>query len=340
MVSTEHRKVYISRCYRNLTSAGNKAKTDNETTMREMGFINIGLRQKVSSNDVTVFFYDLASIIKACLAMRKGDELLLQYPVKKYFSLLCHVAHWHGARVTALIHDLGSFRRRKLTVKQEINRLSNADRVVASNATMEQWLKDNGLTVDTGALGLFDYRSPSAPTARKRGNVCRIVYAGSLAPRKNTFFLQLPALVSGYELHIYGNGDAMPSLKDDPHFVFHGFTPADAFIAHNDGDFGLVWDGDSVDACTGSFGGYLRYNSPHKASFYLRSGLPVIVWNEAAIAPIVEREGVGFTIASLRDLPARLAQISDSDFQAMQANAMKMADRLNRGYFFRKAMSE
>lgn len=294
----------------------------------------------MSSNGAVVFFYDLAGIIKACLVMRKGDELLLQYPVKKYFSLLCHVAHRHGAHVTALIHDLGSFRRRKLTVRQEINRLSNADRVVASNAIMEQWLKDNGLTVATGALGLFDYRSPSTPAARKRGKVCRIVYAGSLAPRKNSFFLKLPALVSGYELHIYGNGDAMPSLKDDPHFVFHGFTPADDFIAHNDGDFGLVWDGDSVDACTGSFGGYLRYNSPHKASFYLRSGLPVIAWNEAAIAPVIEREGVGFTIASLRDLPARLAQISDSDFQAMQANAMKMADCLNSGYFFRKAMAE
>lgn len=38
----QHRLCYISRNYYNLTSAGNKAKTDNEDTLMEMGAVNLG----------------------------------------------------------------------------------------------------------------------------------------------------------------------------------------------------------------------------------------------------------------------------------------------------------
>lgn len=41
--------------------------------------------------------------------------------------------------------------------------------------------------------------------------------------------------------------------------------------------FGLVWDGNSMDTCTGNYGSYLRINDPHKVSLYLSSGLPIIV---------------------------------------------------------------
>lgn len=341
-----HRMVYLSRCYRNLTSAGNKAKTDIETSMQEMGFVNIGLPQKVGSNKTFIFFYDLLGVIKACCSLRKGDTLMLQYPLKKYFSLLCNVAHLHGAKVMTVIHDLGSMRRRKLTVPQEIRRLSHADCVIATNSVMEQWLKDNGLKVKTGALGLVDYRS-AVPLPTKQaddtvewgsGRVCKIAYAGSLAMRKNSFFLNLASIVHGYELHIYGDAHAMPSLKDNKAFVFHGFTPADEFIAHSFCDFGLVWDGDSLDTCSGNFGEYLRYNTPHKTSFYLRAGMPVIVWRESAIAGIIEQEGVGFCISSLRELPERLEKITKEEYEAMKKNTLRLAEKINTGGFFKSAV--
>lgn len=341
-----HRMVYISRCYHDLTSAGNKAKTDNETTMQEMGFVNIGLPQRVKDKGIFIFLYNLAGVVKACCLMRHDDILVLQYPVKKYFTFLCRMAHLHDAKVVAIIHDLGSFRRQKLTVKKEIERLSHADSIIASNQAMEQWLRDNGLKKDTSALGLFDYRSKAAIEEKNLGHDIdnrkgfRVVYAGSLNPRKNSFFLSLPSVIHGFEPHIYGKGDAMPSLKNDPRVVFHDFTPADEFIAHCDGDFGLVWDGDSLDSCTGPFGEYLRYNSPHKASFYLRAGLPVIVWKEAGIAPIIERNGIGITISSLRELPQRLAEISDEELRAMRQRVLKTAVQLNNGYFFRKAIEK
>lgn len=336
------RMVYLSRCYRNTTSAGNKAKTDNEQTMDEMGFRNVGLSRRIGGNGIYIFFYDLLSVLKAATSLRRGDVLVLQYPVKKYFSFLCSMAHAKGAHVVALIHDLGSFRRKRLTVGQEIHRLSHADYVIASNTKMKEWLVAQGLRKPVGALGLFDYRSQATPVPyeHQAGEPYHVVYAGSLAMRKNAFFLQLPPFVHGFELHVFGNGDKMPSLQAEKSFVFHGFQPADAFIRNVGGDFGLVWDGDSLDACTGPFGEYLKVNSPHKVSFYLRAGLPVIIWKESALAPLIAQEGIGITISSLRDLAPRLAAITPEAYAAMRERVKDVAGRLAHGAFFRQAVSE
>lgn len=120
---------YLSRCYRDLRSAGNKAKTDNERTLDALGAVNLGLPMHVSDNKITNFLLTFASVAQFSFAVRWGDEVVLQYPVKKYFTYLCRVAHLRGARITALIHDLGSFRRKKLTTEQEIARLSHADTI-------------------------------------------------------------------------------------------------------------------------------------------------------------------------------------------------------------------
>ena len=258
----------------------------------------------------------------------------MQYPVKKYFAFLCRVAHLRGAKVVTLIHDLGSMRRKKLTIAQEISRLMHADYVIASNDVMRQCL---------GALGLFDYRSKTTQQEEKGTEVPKersIVYAGALAMRKNAFILQLPDVIKGYKMHIYGNRSGLPELKESDRLIFHDFMPADQFIQGVEGDFGFVWDGDSVDSCTGNFGEYLLYNSPHKVSFYLRAGMPIIIWEEAALAKLVEEEGIGFGIGSIKQLNTRLASITEEQMAAMRDNVRRVSDTLAHGGFFRKALEE
>ena len=124
---------YLSRNYKDLNGAGNKAKTDMEQIMVSMGFKNIGLKRTFYHNQVISFFLTLAGVIKAVCCLRKGDVLLLQYPLKKYFAFLCNAAHLKGCKVIILIHDLGSFRRKKLTIPQEIRRLNHADYAIVLN---------------------------------------------------------------------------------------------------------------------------------------------------------------------------------------------------------------
>lgn len=334
----QKRLCYISRNYYNLTSAGNKAKTDNEDTLAEMGAINLGLPRTIRNSKILAFFLDLIGVIRACILLQKDDVLFLQYPVKKYFSFLCHIAHLKGARTVSLIHDLGSFRRKKLTIQKEINRLSNSDYIIASNEKMKGWLKEHGLQKPVGALGLFDYRSESKIVTEREQ--IKVVYAGALSMKKNSFLIELSKTLNHWQLLVCGNKEGLQGLQDNPQITYQGFVPSEEFIKHIDADFGLVWDGDSLDGCSGEYGQYLKWNSPHKVSFYLRAGLPLIIWKEAAVAPIIEEAGAGITIRSLEELDDRLKALTLEDYQKMKANTVIMAKRLNEGYFLLQALEE
>ena len=337
----QKRLCYISRNYYNLTSAGNKAKTDNEDTLAEMGAINLGLPRTIRNSKILAFFLDLIGIIRACILLQKDDVLFLQYPVKKYFSFLCHVAHLKGAKTISLIHDLGSFRRKKLTIQKEINRLSDSDYIIASNEKMKGWLKEHGLQKPVGALGLFDYRSESiCPEEVTEREQVKVVYAGALSMKKNSFLVDLSQTLSNWQLLVCGNKEGLQGLQENPQITYQGFVPSEEFIKHIDADFGLVWDGNSLDGCSGEYGQYLKWNSPHKVSFYLRAGLPLIIWKEAAAAPIIEEAGVGITIRSLKELDDRLKALTLEDYQKMKANTVIMAKRLNEGYFLHQALEE
>lgn len=73
---------YLSRNYKGLGSAGNKAKTDIEKIMDSMGLGNAGLRQTTYNNKLAHFFLTLAGVIKSPFSLKRGDTLLLQYPLK------------------------------------------------------------------------------------------------------------------------------------------------------------------------------------------------------------------------------------------------------------------
>ena len=341
----QHRLCYISRNYYNLSTAGNKAKTDYESILASMGATNIGLPRKIGSNKLIAFFYNLLSILKACFQMRRNDIVVLQYPVKKYFSFICNVARLKKAKTISLIHDLGSFRRKKLTIPQELKRLDHTDYVIATNESMKQWLIQQGFHKPMGTLGFHDYLSsvpiPSdAKNHRQEKDAWNIIYAGSLNLRKNAFILNMKEIDKSFKFHLYGNMPDYNAIAEDKNMIWHGFMQADDFIAKAKGDFGLVWDGDSLDECHGDFGGYLKYNTPHKASFYLRAGLPIIVWRQSAIAQLVEQEQVGIAIDSLKQLPQQLKELSSQRYEELKANALRLSLEVNKGMNLKKAITD
>lgn len=341
-----NRLCFISRNYRNTTASGNKAKTDNEITLERLGAVNIGMPRTYFKSKITTFFLDLLGVLRFSFRVRRGDLIVLQYPIKKYFEYLCKVAHAKGATTMVLIHDLGAFRRKKLTIERERQRLSRADMVIASNATMGQWLKDCKLTNVVAPLGLFDYRSsaplPSLPKRKNAKTVVShtIIYAGALGMRKNAFLLKWHECCAGLPLSIYGKAKDLPALADVEEVTICGFTPADQFISSVKDGWGLVWDGDSTESCSGNFGEYLRYNSPHKLSFYLRAGLPVIVWSQSATAPIVRHLGIGLVIDNLNQIRDMLDGVTPEEYLSIKERVAEVAAKLNNGGFLRAAIIE
>lgn len=332
---------YLSRNYKGLSSAGNKAKTDIERIMEEMSFRNVGLKQTTYTNEVLSFLATLAGVLKSSFCLHKGDKLVLQYPLKKYFTFVCNMAHLRGANVIVLIHDLGSFRRKALTVEQEIKRLNHADYVIAHNEKMRKWLEDNGCKAKLGVLEIFDYLSETKPTPKP--NVKRpysVLYAGALNLRKNTFLYEVGEYIRSFSFNLYGNGFEIDKAKGNEHFKYMGFVKSDGLIATAQGDFGLVWDGFSVYACTGNFGEYLQFNNPHKTSLYIRCELPVIIWSKAALANFVRENGIGICIDSLEDLEGILNSLSEEQYLKMKEKTAQIGKLLSEGHFTRKTLQE
>ena len=199
---------------------------------------------------------------------------------------------------------------------------------------MKGWLKEHGLQKPVGALGLFDYRSESkCPEEVTEREQVKVVYAGALSMKKNSFLIELSKTLSHWQLLVCGNKEGLQGLQNNPLITYQGFVPSEEFIKHIDADFGLVWDGNSLDGCSGEYGQYLKWNSPHKVSFYLRAGLPLIIWKEAAVAPIIEEAGAGITISSLEELDGKLANLTPEQKKEMKKQAVNLAQKLNKGGF-------
>lgn len=329
---------YFSKNYKNLSNAGNKAKTDIEEIWRKEDFKNIGLQQTIGKNKITGFILTLISILKVSVNLHKNDILLVQYPLKKYYSYLCCMARLKRAKTITLIHDLGSFRRQKLTVAQEIKRLNCSHYIIAHNKAMQGWLQKQGLTVPVGCLEIFDYLSPEpTPERHQDTSSYKIVYAGALSPRKNKFLYEMGEFIKNYQINLYGKGFETEQAKGKEHFVCKGFVPSDKLIREVEGDFGLVWDGDSISACSGDWGFYLKYNNPHKTSLYIRCELPIIIWKEAALASFVEENRIGICIDSLSELNDVLAGLTSEEITAMKTNTARISQRLASGYYTQKA---
>lgn len=333
-------QVYISHNYKGITSAGNKAKTDVENILRSEGFRNIGLPQTHFRNKILSFSLTLASVLVAMFRLHRGDVLFLQYPLKKYFCLICNVAHRKGARVIVLVHDLGCFRRKALSPTQDVARLSHSDYIIALTDCMRLWLVSNGCNLPCGTLGFWDYLSSSEMNLRRLlHSPARIAYAGSLNGKKNAFLFDWVRNKHPFLLSLYGHHfDATEVETSFAHF--EGFVSSDKFVAHCEDDFGLVWDGASTTTCSGSYGEYLRLNAPHKASFYIRSGLPIIVWKNSGIASVVQSEGVGMCINSLEELDDMLSRVTEEKYQEMRTRVLHLSERINKGCFLRKALHE
>ncbi len=72
-------------------------------------------------------------------------------------------------------------------------------------------------------------------------------------------------------------------------------------------------------------GEYLKYNNPHKTSLYIRCHLPVIIWNQAALAPFARQQGIGLCVDSLRDIAPTLAVLTPERYAEMRGRVEELS---------------
>jgi hypothetical protein len=335
-------KFYLSKNYNNTISAGNKAKTDIEQILSRLGYKNAGLAQTACSNKIMGFVLTFTSVLKVFFTISAEDTVVIQYPFKKYYSFVCNIIHFRKGKVITVIHDLGAFRRKKLTVEKEIRRLKHTDVLIVHNENMKEWLLQQGYSKPVVCLGIFDYLSSSENNKLHTidGQLVKVIYAGALSYKKNKYLYELDDKISKWQFELYGSGFEEGKIKKQSHFKYNGFIPSDQLIEQVDAHFGLIWEGDSISTCSGNFGDYLKLNNPHKASLYIRCNLPLIVWEESALATFISENKIGICIRSLTELDTVLSAISVESYNEMKENIRKINRQVATGYYIDKALNE
>ena len=199
-----------------------------------------------------------------------------------------------------------------------------------------------GVLVNKGVIGekitnleIFDYLIPDFIEKTSLRKEQPIIVAGNLSQDKAAYLYSLPIEP---QFNLYGVGfDESRKLSNETYFG--SFLP-DELPSVLEGSFGLVWDGDSSETCSGFFGEYLRYNNSHKASLYLASGFPIIVWKESALSHFVLKNNCGITVDSLFDIQETINSISEEEYQELVENAQKVGNNIRSGYYLKTALDK
>ena len=232
----------------------------------------------------------------------------------------------------SLVHDVEELRKSLYNnyYKNEFNfMLSIADSIIVHNDKMKAFFIKKGIPENKlVSLKIFDYLMDKEATNKNVIFERAISIAGNLDINKSAYIAQLGKL--GIIVHLYGPNFSH-SLEQYQDIQYHGSFPASEIPNQLNSGFGLVWDGNSIDTCSGDFGEYLQYNNPHKLSLYLASGIPVVIWDKAAEADFVRKHNLGICVSSLSELKDKLEQISEKNYQEMIKNVANISTLLRYG---------
>ena len=333
----------------NVKNAGNKARNDVEEIVKREGYqaLVLSVDNWYEMSTLKAQLHKSKAFGQALAQLKQGDELLIQFPMLHHsFFTTHHVkkAQKKGVKVHFIIHDLEVLRyanldtvplKHKIRVQiQESGLLGAADGIIAHNPIMKSVLVDKGIAADKiVSLGIFDYLIPNFQEKTGLAKNQPIIVAGNLAQEKAGYLYSLPGEPA---YNLYGVGfDESRALANETYFG--SFLP-DELPAALEGGFGLVWDGDSAETCSGVFGEYLRYNNSHKASLYLAAGLPLVVWKESAIAHFVVDKQCGIVVDSLHNLQKVLDELTIQDYNELLDNARYVGVALREGAYLKAAL--
>lgn len=331
-----------------IKNAGPKARNDVNYFLQDSGYKLLKLyypeKYRKGFTKLQLSFLSLSYLIRWFSFFKKGDIVLVQYPIPSaYIQALNHFKKIRQIKVIFLIHDLENYRKEK-NIKKDIEELNLADVIISHNPTMTSVLKRENFTKHIVDLNIFDYYTTDPDIyinvkpddSEKKNKV--INYAGNLDPSKSGFVYKLTSLLKKSKISYVLYGINYNTQVEDEALAYKGvFAPEETSVLK--GDYGLIWDGNSLETCDGTYGEYLMINNPHKLSLYLSAYRPIIVWSKAAVAKLVIEEKIGIAVNTLEEVEEKLDNISMEDNVAIRQNVLKFGQRVREGYFIKKAIS-
>lgn len=353
-------KYYIFEQSRNIggsMTAGVKARSDVEYILDSEGYTRLVVLKSCYPSDSTY------NKIKASVEtsgqwhklvgkLNSGDTLVVQLPLSEHtleLGFIIAQLKRKGVKTVAIIHDLEKLRNMKAhnyikawkghirNFLEETWALKNFTRIIVHNQKMMNLLVDMGYSKERLiSLDIFDYVINQTVQVKKVGDPERIIIAGNLLESKAGYVYKLPK-DDRLKFSLYGvNYTGITDAYTD----YHGAFNPDVLPFVLCGKFGLVWDGPLADTCGGIHGEYLRINNPHKTSLYLAAGIPVIIWNQAAMADFIRANQLGICVDSLSNIADVLSKLNEDDYEQIRSNVLNICNKLRSGDYLKAALKK
>lgn len=316
-----------------ITHAIVKARGDVNAVVQTSGYtpVTLGSTSPIGIWRVIMRHYDILSLHRK---IRKGDTVFLQFPwihsdKRKFYDAL----FGSGGKVDCLIHDIDGLRNNAIDENEEIRQLLRCHRIIAHTPAMKEILVEKGADADrVSVLNLFPYLTDDPVKQLSPIGKTTIIFAGNLS--KSGFVNKLHLIASEkMAFNLYGKG--IEGFAETAYVGYKGiFSPDHPGVI--EGNWGLVWDGNSLHTCDGALGDYLCINSSHKTSLYLSLGIPVIMWGQSSLGKFVEAQGAGVTVDSLEDLESKLDALGELRICQIQQNARRLAKDVRSGAFLKE----
>ena len=267
-------------------------------------------------------------------SLNDDDIVFVQWPFYCHnIRMMYRVLKSKCKKMYMLVHDIDVIRGQNQYRQWTGKFFKLASLLIVHSEPMKKYLTDRGYdSKRIKVLTAFDYLTNDIITSQRKRSK-DVVFAGNL--KKSLFLRTLSSEDLAININCYGK----PIKK-----LSKGLTYKGAFTSEHvgaiEGSWGLVWDGDSLDACTTPLGEYQRYNAPHKLSLYIVAHLPVIVWDQAAMASYVKEKDLGICVSSLREISSRIDAITEEEYNRILENVKKESELLRNGAHLRKCLNE
>lgn len=326
-------------------NASSKARDDVgvfvESYTDEQGkkYLPLGINDKRNTHTkIEKAFVGVKSLASIFVKIKSGDILFVQssFKILKVINVMKHIKKF---KTIYLIHDLDSLRdaydddRRN---SDTIRILNKQDVIICHNNKMIEELQRRKCTTKMVNMEIFDYYlDENRPVGLRKLEQVRLCFAGNLNPEKTGFLYLLdkkPPI--SYNVEVFGK-----KAIDFSNLHYCGCYTPEELPYKMDGEFGLIWEGNEYIYDENSHP-YIMFNNPHKASLYIVSRLPIIIWRKAALAELIQREGIGIVVDSIQDIENVLGKITPKEYQNMQNKLEGFRRRILTGEHLHSAIRE
>lgn len=180
---------------------------------------------------------------------------------------------------------------------------------------------------------ILDYGVSYEPKKRKKiSKPVRIIYSGELKSTQSTWVKKIPH-TKDITYEFSGPKGQWINELGKKNVLYRGLIPKQKFFDFlSQYHFGLIYkEFNRIN--------YYEFGATSKFSAYMTAGLPLLCPSRFFyLSNLIDKYGIGFSFDCIEEILEEVDNITEEDYNMARENCIKLGRKIQRGYFFKKAV--